>query len=456
MIKLALPRGSIQKNVANILLELSIDIPDYNSANRVYSYEFNNMNDAVARSFAEKDIPIQVALGNYDLGIVTSWWVDELLIKYPHLSIENLISFNDSVSTLYSTTSNDKNILNDNLDEHIIITEFPNITTNYLYTNRTSNYRVFEAWGNPENWLHGDASIAILPEEKLTDKIKVIDSIYQGGMLLIGNRKKNKNIKESNIFKLLNKYNGLSSRSPFNFNGNKINEYVNKTKKISQPRKKIRLAIPDGHAFKHTALALNDAGINISGYTDVDSIGKNFENDLGMDINIMRPQDMPQAVALGLYDIAITGRDWLKNFVFNYPNSPVEEIHDLQRSKYKIGAVVSQDLNCKNINEAFIKWENQGIKTIRIASEYYGIADHFARNSAANDYKIIPISGASEGFVPHDAEILVEGVETGATLKANNLEMLDVILESTNIIIANKNKHKLIEDKISLFLKYFK
>ena len=456
MIKLALPRGSIQKNVADILTDLSIDIPDYNAANRVYSYEFNNINDAVARSFAEKDIPIQVALGNYDLGIVTSWWVDELLIKYPHLSIENLLSFNDSVSTLYSTTSHEKNMLNDNLDEHIIITEFPNITTDYLYANRATNYRVFEAWGNPENWLHGDASIAILPEEKLTDKIQVIDTIYQGGLLLIGNRKKLKNIKESKLFKLLNEYNGLSYRSPINFNANKINKYVNNTKKISQPRKNIRLAIPDGHAFRHTASALNDAEINISGYTDVDSIGKNFENDLEMDINIMRPQDMPQAVALGLYDIAITGRDWLKNFVFNYPNAPVEEIYDLHRSKYKIGAVVSQDLNCKNINEAFIKWENQGIKTIRIASEYYGIADYFARNSKANDYMIIPISGASEGFVPHDAEILVEGVETGATLKANNLEMLDVILESTNIIIANKNKHKLIEDKISLFLKYFK
>ena len=231
MIKLAVPRGSIQKNVSEILTDLSIDIPDYNAANRVYSYEFKNINDAIARSFAEKDIPIQVALGNYDLGIVTSWWADELLIKYPHLSIENLISFNDSVSTLYSTTSNEKYVLNDNLDEHIIVTEFPNITTDYLYANRTTNYRVFEAWGNPETWLNGDASIAILPKDKLTDNVKVIDSIYQGSLLLIGNKKKLKKIKESKLFKLLNEYNGLPSRSPFRFIDNKVNDYVNNTKK---------------------------------------------------------------------------------------------------------------------------------------------------------------------------------------------------------------------------------
>ena len=102
MIKLALPRGSIQKDVAHIFDQLSIQIPDYNTANRVYTYQFDNVDDATARSFAEKDIPIQVALGNYDLGIVTSWWVDELLIKYPYLSVENLMHLSEPNSILYS------------------------------------------------------------------------------------------------------------------------------------------------------------------------------------------------------------------------------------------------------------------------------------------------------------------------------------------------------------------
>ena len=139
MIKLALPRGSIQKDVSQIFDRLSIQIPEYNPSNRVYRYQFDNIDNAIARSFAEKDIPIQVALGNYDLGIVTSWWVDELLIKYPYLDIENLIHLSDANSILYSATSNNDVALNDSLDEHIVVTEFPNITADYLYANRSLN-----------------------------------------------------------------------------------------------------------------------------------------------------------------------------------------------------------------------------------------------------------------------------------------------------------------------------
>ena len=50
-------------------------------------------------------------------------------------------------------------------------------------------------------------------------------------------------------------------------------------------------------------------------------------------------------------------------------------------------------------------------------------------------YVVVPIAGASEGFVPDDAEILIEGSETGTTLRANQLHMIDVIMESTNCAI---------------------
>ena len=72
-----------------------------------------------------------------------------------------------------------------------------------------------------------------------------------------------------------------------------------------------------------------------------------------------------------------------------------------------------------------------------MASEYVALADEYARSRHLGKYRVIPISGASEGFVPEDAEILVEGTETGATLKANRLRMIDVIMESTNCAIGH-------------------
>ena len=76
-------------------------------------------------------------------------------------------------------------------------------------------------------------------------------------------------------------------------------------------------------------------------------------------------------------------------------------------------------------------------RPIRVASEYAALADHYARERRLGRYQVIPISGASEGFVPDDAEILIEGSETGTTLRANQLHMIDVIMESTNCAIGN-------------------
>ena len=71
---------------------------------------------------------------------------------------------------------------------------------------------------------------------------------------------------------------------------------------------------------------------------------------------------------------------------------------------------------------------------IRIASEFANIADHFARERHFGRYSVIPIAGASEGYVPEDAEILIEGIETGSSVRANKLTVLERFFESTNCV----------------------
>jgi ATP phosphoribosyltransferase len=75
---------------------------------------------------------------------------------------------------------------------------------------------------------------------------------------------------------------------------------------------------------------------------------------------------------------------------------------------------------------------------VRVASEYANIADNCARTHHLTRYKVIPIGGASEGFVPEDAELLIEGTETGATLAANRLKAIDVLLESTTCVVVRR------------------
>ena len=83
------------------------------------------------------------------------------------------------------------------------------------------------------------------------------------------------------------------------------------------------------------------------------------------------------------------------------------------------------------------RWRSRP-QPLRLASEYAHIADHYARRHHLGHYEVIPISGASEGFVPEDADLLIEGAETGKTIVANRLKVIDTLFESTTCLIANR------------------
>jgi ATP phosphoribosyltransferase len=200
----------------------------------------------------------------------------------------------------------------------------------------------------------------------------------------------------------------------------------------------LRLAVPDGHAQRHTVAALADAGIVLDGYDEERALRRPRCDIDGVEVKVLRPQDMPAVVATGAFDLALTGRDWLAAHLAAFPSSPVVELADLKRSRYSLGAVVPEDLPAETIDQAVAYWRRDDPqRAIRVASEYTSLADHYARERRLGRYRVIPIAGASEGFVPDDAEILIEGSETGTTLRANRLRMIDVIMESTNCAIGN-------------------
>jgi ATP phosphoribosyltransferase len=76
---------------------------------------------------------------------------------------------------------------------------------------------------------------------------------------------------------------------------------------------------------------------------------------------------------------------------------------------------------------------------IRVASEYVNIADKYARDKHLGRYKVIPTWGASEAFLPEDADLLIENTETGETLNRHNLKIIDTLLESSACLIGNRN-----------------
>ena len=82
MIRLALPTGDLRSGTAALLDAAGAGIPDYAAGSRALRFAMLE-GAGIARVFREKDIPVQVALGNYDVGICGLAWVEELTRRFP-------------------------------------------------------------------------------------------------------------------------------------------------------------------------------------------------------------------------------------------------------------------------------------------------------------------------------------------------------------------------------------
>jgi ATP phosphoribosyltransferase len=201
----------------------------------------------------------------------------------------------------------------------------------------------------------------------------------------------------------------------------------------------VRLALPDGHQQTHVCSIFERTGIHINDYPSVVGKRRPTSNMEGIFIKVIRPQDMPLQVANDNFDLAITGRDWLTEHKYQFPSSPVEELLDLKYGKVKIVAVISQDMPIGAIGDwQDIYSKNQMI--CRLASEYVNIADYYARSNHLGRYRIIPTWGATEAFLPEDADILIENTETGGTIARHKLKIIDTLFESTACLIGSKKK----------------
>ncbi len=200
-----------------------------------------------------------------------------------------------------------------------------------------------------------------------------------------------------------------------------------------------RLALPDGHLLKSAAEFLEKAGLNIRGYSGTPATRRLTTDLPGVMIKVIRPQDMPLQVANANFDLAITGEDWLKDHLYCFPSSPVKEILKLGFGKVTLVAVVSQDLPARDVHELRDLVTGGHIPSLRIASEYVNIADKYARDNHLGRCKIIPTWGASEAFLPEDADLLIENTETGETLARHNLTVIDTVFESSACLIGHRD-----------------
>ncbi len=99
-IKVALPKGRLLNKTADLLQRANWGLEGYNKEMPLYHLK-SDLRQVSVKVFHEKDIPIQVAVGNYDLGICGLDWVEELLAKYPSVALVKVKGLGFGEGALY-------------------------------------------------------------------------------------------------------------------------------------------------------------------------------------------------------------------------------------------------------------------------------------------------------------------------------------------------------------------
>lgn len=440
-LKLALPKGWLQGHTAGLLDKMGLGLDGYHEKSRLYRPESREFPGLFVKVFHEKDIATQIAIGNYDIGICGLDWVDELLIRYPSDAILKIRNLGYGHGTVYAAVSRFSETAIEKLkacNRMIrIVSEYPNLAESYALGLRMRQFKVLPVLGAAEVYPPENADIVIIAEtseKELYERgLLSIDTVGITDAYLIANRDRLEQVDMSGLLKLFSKESAVKQT---------LSRHSRKTaptvwKKTDDSV--IRLALPDGHQQSPTIDLFKRAGVNMRGYRQGEPVSRPRVEIDNLVAKVIRPQDMPLQVANDSFDLAVTGQDWLFDHLYKFPSSPVEEILDLGYGKVKIVAVVHNDMPVNNLSDLKKMMKSGRLAHIRVASEYVNIADKYVRDNHLAPYRIIPTWGASESFLPEDADLLIENIDTGATLAKNNLKVIDIIMESSACIIGNKN-----------------
>jgi ATP phosphoribosyltransferase len=456
-IKLALPKGRFLSPTASLLADIGLGFQDYNDKTKQYRLRSARFPGLSAKILQEKDISIQVAVGNYDLGICGLDWIEEFLVKYPAGALVKISSLNYGEGSIHVVASAESGIANlDDLsngrNDYRIVTEYPNLAEAFALNLRMRRFRIFPVWGAAEAYPPENADLAVLwgksGADIATQGLIPLKRLLPVTAFLIANRESLENKDLSQILTCFSSK--ITADLPAEAwqaepqtsieNGFDISEGLKVSRPLWQARE-INLALPDGHQQAPTAQFLKQAGLAIQGYSE-ELTSRRPSADLNwLGIKVIRPQDMPLQVANSNFDLAITGEDWLREHLYCFPSSPVTKLFALSFGAVKIVAAVSQEIPVADIDElrSLVQRGPDIIGApLKVASEYINIADRYLRDNHINPYKLIPTWGASEAFLPEDADMLIDNTQTGKTLEQHKLKIIDVLFRSSACLIANK------------------
>jgi len=192
---------------------------------------------------------------------------------------------------------------------------------------------------------------------------------------------------------------------------------------------KLKIGLPKGSLQEATLDLMSRAGFKVrlserSYYPEID--------DEEMEGMLIRAQEIPRYVEQGILDCGFTGRDWVEE-----NQADVLSVAELRYAKGSLKPVrwvlaVPED-------SAIEKPED--LEGKRIATELVQVTRRYFESRGV-DVKVEFSWGATEAKAPNLADGIVELTETGRSLKANRLRIIDVVIESITLLIANPRAYE--------------
>ena len=193
----------------------------------------------------------------------------------------------------------------------------------------------------------------------------------------------------------------------------------------------LRIVLPKGSLEKATLELFEAADLSVVRSSAVD-YKATIDDPRVAEVRILRPQEIPVYVAEGLFDVGITGRDWVEE-----TSSDVVSLGELKYSKatsnpVRVVVAVAGDSDVERVEQL-----PQGV---RVSSEYPSLTKRFFESKGIEaDVRLS--YGASEAKIPDIADCVVDITETGRALRAAGLRIIDTILTSWTEAIANPTSH---------------
>ncbi len=189
----------------------------------------------------------------------------------------------------------------------------------------------------------------------------------------------------------------------------------------------LRLVLPKGSLERATLELFAAADLAVSRGSDVD-YRASIDDPRVDEVRILRPQEIPRYVADGLFDIGVTGRDWIEETGVDVVSLGRLAYSKTSRNPIRVVLAVDEDSPVHSAKEL--------APGSRVSTEYPELTRRFlVEQGVEADIRLS--YGATEAKVPDIADAVVEITETGRALRAAGLRIIDTLLVSHTELVAN-------------------